>query len=132
MIEESNVYAELLNVIQTYFEGMTQPDESKLRSIFHPDAQLFGIFDGNPVVFPLDVWINRVTGDPKPAADAKLSSAPSDGNEWRVQSIEVRETVARIEVVDRFLEVWYTDFMTLLRMEDGWRIVNKTFTYEKA
>jgi hypothetical protein len=49
-----------------------------------------------------------------------------------VDSVKVVENVATAVVVSRFLDVWYTDLMTLLRGDDGWKIVNKTFTYEKA
>jgi hypothetical protein len=132
MGDQSIVFSEILHTIETYISSLSEPDGEKLRSVFHPDSQLFGVFGGKPVVLPIDAWIERVTGDPKPAPDAKLSPPPADGIEWRIESIEVKETIARVEVVSRFLEVWYTDYITLLQGEGGWSIVNKTFTYEKA
>lgn len=118
-------------VIERYFQGMVEADEKLLREVFHPDAQLFGVFGGDPVVIPLDAWIDRVTGDPKPAPDARLSPPPADGVEWRIESAEVTGNIARVKVIDRFLGVWYTDYLTLLHAEGAWRIVNKTFTYER-
>ena len=71
-------------------------------------------------------------GDPKPADDARVTPPPAAGPAWRVESLDFDAEIARAVVVSRFLDVWYTDYMTLLQGEDGWKIVNKTFTYEKA
>ena len=83
------------------------------------------------MVIPLDAWIERIEGDPKPAADAVISPAPKDGVEWRVLAAEIHGDIARLTVRDRFLGVWYTDVLTLLRADGAWRIVNKTFTYDR-
>ena len=131
MREELSNYPAILDVIETYIDGCAGPDDDKIRSAFHPSAQLFGVFGGKTVVFPIEAWIDRVMGDPKPADDAKVTPPPSKPPAWWVESAEVRDNLARIIVVSRFLDVWYTDFMTLLQTEEGWKIVNKTFTYEK-
>ena len=131
MRDEVAAYPEILDVVQAYIDGCAGPDADKIRSVFHPAAQLFGVFAGKTVVFPIEAWIDRVMGDPKPAADAKVSAPPSEGAAWWVDSLDVTENMARAVVVSRFLDVWYTDLMTLLETEDGWKIVNKTFTYEK-
>ena len=111
--------------------GMVDPDAERIRTAFHPDAQLFGVFGGNPVTIPLEAWIERITGDPKPAPDALVSPPAEPGKEWEVLSLENDGNIARVVVRDQFLGVWYTDYLTLMETEQGWRIVNKTFTYEK-
>ncbi|NNL87076.1 MAG: hypothetical protein HKP27_15545 [Myxococcales bacterium] len=131
MREELSTYPAVLEVIQTYIDGCAGPDDNKIRSVFHPNAQLFGVFSGKTVVFPIEAWIDRVMGDPKPADDARITPAPTKGPAWWVDSVDVTENMARVVVISRFLDVWYTDLMTLLQTEDGWKIVNKTFTYEK-
>ncbi len=131
MRREVASYSDVLEVVQTYIDGCAGPDADKIRSVFHPAAQLFGVFSGKTVMFPIEAWIDRVMGDPKPAEDAKVTPPPSTGAAWWVDSIDVRDNMARAVVVSRFLDVWYTDLMTLLDTEEGWKIVNKTFTYEK-
>ena len=131
MRDEVSAYAEVLDVVQTYIEGCAGPEADKLRSVFHPSAQLFGVFAGKTVVFPIEAWIDRVMGDPQPAPDAKITAPPREGLTWWVDAIDVKENTARAIVVSRFLDVWYTDLMTLLDTEEGWKIVNKTFSYEK-
>ncbi len=131
MREELSNYPAVLEVIERYIDGCAGPDDEKIRSTFHTSAQLFGVFGGKTVVFPIEAWIDRVMGDPKPADDAKVTPAPVSSPAWWVESADVRENMARVIVVSRFLDVWYTDLMTLLETEEGWKIVNKTFTYEK-
>lgn len=132
MATDETAYPEITTLIKTYLDGCAGPDAEKLRSVFHPQAQLFGIFAEKTVVFPIEAWIDRVMGDPKPAADAKVTPVPAKGPLWRIDSLDVTENMARAVVVSRFLDVWYTDLMTLLHCDGAWKIVNKTFTYEKA
>ena len=132
MSKSVSAYSEILSLINKYVEGLSRMNDKKLRSVFHSQAQLFGIMAGKMVIFPIETWIQRVMGDPKPATDAKITPPPSSGDLWYVTSIKVLENIATAVVVCRFLEVWYTDFMTLLFENDEWKIVNKTFTYEKA
>lgn len=132
MREEVSAYPDILELIQTYVDGCAGPDADKIRSVFHPSAQLFGVFAGKTVTFAIEAWIDRVMGDPKPAADAKVTAPPTQGPAWWVDSVDVNENMARAVVVSRFLDVRYTDLMTLLDTEEGWKIVNKTFSYEKA
>ena len=122
---------ELEVLVKRYFQGMVDGDGAAIRDVFHPDAQLFGVFGGQPVTIPLEAWIERIEGDPQPAPDARISPAPEDGVEWRILSAEVEGDIARLAVRDRFLGVWYTDYLTLRRSDGAWRIVNKTFTYDK-
>ncbi len=122
---------ELEVVVKRYFRGMVDGDGATIRAVFHPDAQLFGVFGGEPVAIPLEAWIERIEGDPQPAPDARISPAPEDGVEWRIVGAEVAGDIARLAVRDRFLGVWYTDYLTLLHSDGTWRIVNKTFTYDK-
>ena len=129
---ETDVYSEVLDVIENYIEGCATLSAERIRSVFHTDAQLFGRFAGKTVVFPIEAWIDRVTGNPQPAADAKVTPPPAKGPAWTVDSVDFDENIARAVVVSRFLDVRYTDYMTLLQTDDGWKIVNKTFTYEKA
>ena len=121
----------LQTLVSRYFEGMVAGDGKIIREVFHPEAQLFGVFGGTPVVIPLEAWIERLEGDPQPAPDAAIFPAPEDGVEWRILDAVVDGNVARLTVRDRFLGVWYTDYLTLMQVEGAWRIVNKTFTYEK-
>lgn len=132
MARGESAYPEIITLIKTYLEGCAGPDADKIRSVFHPQAQLFGIFGEKTVVFPIEAWIERVMGDPKPADDAKVTPTPKTGPLWRIDSLDVMDNMARAVVVSRFLDVWYTDLMTLLDSDGGWKIVNKTFTYEKA
>ncbi len=118
-------------LVEQYFDAMTRFDGDAIRAVFHPDAQLFGVFGGNAVTIPLEAWIERIENDPAPAPDAKRSPTPDDGVEWRILDVDRDGDIARVKVQDRFLEVWYTDYLTFRESEGRWQIVNKTFTYER-
>ena len=132
MLKQPERSAEVHAILEKYVQGCMSADGNLIREIFHPEAQLFGKFDGKTVTFPIEAWIDRLTGNPKPASDAKITEPPEDGIEWIVDHLAFDENIAQATVVSRFLNVWYRDHMTLLQTEDGWKIVNKTFTYEKA
>lgn len=119
------------SLVQRYFDAMVAGDGAAIRAVFHSDAQLFGVFGGRPVTIPLEAWIERLENQPAPAPDAKRSPRPQDGVEWRILDVDRDGDIARLKVQDRFLEVWYTDYLTLLETDGEWRIVNKTFTYER-
>lgn len=132
MLKQPESSAEVHRILERYVHGCMNADGNLIREIFHPEAQLFGKFDGKTITFPIEAWIDRLTGNPKPASDAKISEPPKDGIEWSVDHLIFDENIAQATVVSRFLNVWYRDHMTLLQTEDGWKIVNKTFTYEKV
>ena len=102
MREELSSYPAILEVIERYIDGCAGPDDEKIRSTFHTSAQLFGVFAGKTVVFPIEAWIDRVMGDPKPADDAKVTPPPTNSPAWWVESAEVRDNMARVIVVSRF------------------------------
>ena len=85
-------------LVKRYFQGMVDGDGATIRAVFHPDAQLFGVFGGEPVTIPLEAWIARIEGNPQPAPDALISPTPEDGVEWRILSAEVEGDRARILV----------------------------------
>ena len=131
MLKQPESSAEVNSILEKYVHGCVSANGSLIREVFHPEAQLFGKFEGKTVTFAIEAWIDRLTGNPKPANDAKISEPPEDGIEWTIDHLVFDENIAHATVVSRFLNVWYRDHMTLLQTEDGWKIVNKTFTYEK-
>ncbi|SAK85341.1 Putative lumazine-binding protein [Caballeronia fortuita] len=57
-------HQEILSVLPKYFEGMYAGDVALLRSIFHPDAVLFGMVNGTQAlicVYPTLWWGRRFT-----------------------------------------------------------------------
>lgn len=109
--------------VQLYFDGMYRSDVEKLKKAFHPSAALMGYFSGNLTRLPLEKWLEMVAARPSPA---------KNGEEYNMSlvSMDLTETVAVVKVRDYYLGLWFTDYLSLLKIEDTWRIVNKIFHHE--
>ena len=109
--------------VQLYFEGMYHSDVDKLRKAFHPSAALMGYYSGNLAHIPLEKWLEMVAARPAPA---------KNGEEYnmRLVSLDLTENVAAVKVKDLYLGLWFTDYLSLLKIEDEWFIVNKIFHHE--
>jgi len=93
----------------------------RLQAIFHPDARMSGFLGDQCLV-----------GSPQPFFDAVRSAAgsgaPSDyGTE--ITSVAVSGRVAAVTLEERgFLGMDFVDYFHLVKFDDGWKIVSKTFT----
>ncbi|MBB6091194.1 hypothetical protein HNQ60_000040 [Povalibacter uvarum] len=112
-------------VVDRYFEGLYKGDVDLLRSVFHPQAQLFGEVRGKPYHNTLDGYLTAVAGRPSPHAKAEPF-------EMQLLSVEVVNQVASVRARCPMLGLIYIDFLSLANDGTGWRIVNKTFTHVDA
>lgn len=109
--------------VQLYFDGMFHSDVEKLKKAFHPTAALMGYFSGNLTHIPLEKWLEMVAARPSPA---------KNGEEYnmRLVSMDLTESVAMVKVKDLYLGLWFTDYLSLVKIGDQWRIVNKIFHHQ--
>ena len=115
--------AAIRQTVQYYFDGGMNRDSVALRKAFHPDARMLFVRDGQLVVVPIGEYIARVAGDrPKPGE--------VDSTRRRVTSVDVAGDagVARLELEGP--DALVTDYMSLLKVDGRWVIVNKIFTRE--
>ncbi|MGH7578973.1 MAG: nuclear transport factor 2 family protein [Gemmatimonadales bacterium] len=115
--------AAIRQTVQYYFDGGKNRDSVALRKAFHPDARMLYAQDGKLVVVPIDEYIARVAGSrPKPGE--------VDSTIRRVTSVDVTgdAAIARIEL--QRPDAMLTDYMSLLKVDSRWQIVNKIFTRE--
>jgi hypothetical protein len=113
--------AAIRQTVQYYFDGGTHRDSVALRKAFHPDARMLFARDGKLVVVPISEYIARVAGDrPKPGE--------VDSTRKRVTSVDVTGDAAIARVELGRAEGVITDYMSLLKVDGRWQIVNKIFT----
>lgn len=115
--------AAIRQTVQHYFDGGRNRDSVALRKAFHPDARMLFAKDGRLVVVPIDEYIARVGSD-------KLKPGEVDSTRRRVTSVDVAgdAAIARLELERP--DVLLTDYMSLLKVDGRWQIVNKIFTRE--
>lgn len=115
-------HQEVLDVLDRYFEGLFNGDAALLRSIFHPQAMLFGEVKGQPYLKRIDEYLDVV---------ANRTSPRDQGEPFRMEaiSVEVLGDIAYAKVHSPMLGGNYFDYLAFVRQDDRWLIVNKLFTH---
>ena len=110
--------------LQTYFDGMYEGDADKLASVFHEVAHLFGVTDGKLTDWPRQYWLDLVRSRKSPQQqDLKRF-------DWVMQIDRSSPTTAFAKVLCQNPPRYFTDYLTLVKLAEGWRIVSKTYHTE--
>jgi hypothetical protein len=114
-------YPEILNLVDRYFQGVFNGDTELLATLFDPAAQVYGVIDGVPY---------HKTAFDYMAGVAKRQSPASLGEPYRMRtlSLDLLGDIANVRLHSPMLGFDYHLYLTLAKRQDGWKIVNKTFT----
>jgi len=104
-----------------YFRGHATGQGEHFRKIFHPDAKLFAVRDGKYWQLTSEEYIARAAG--KPADDEAQRKR-------RIESVDITGNAAVAKIVLDYPATEFTDYMSLLKIDGEWKIVNKTFYAE--
>ncbi len=107
--------------IENYFKGHATGEGEYFRKAFHPEAKLFFIREGKFSQLTSEEYISRANGKP-PADEAQRKR--------QIESINITGNAAIVKVVLDYPTVKFTDYMSLLKFDGEWKIVNKTFFAE--
>lgn len=123
MTEKKSEMEAIAQTIQLYFDGMYYSDAEKLNQAFHPESFLTGHVEGNTARISFEDWKGMVAKTPPPA---------ENGEEYdmRIVSIDVTGLTASVKVADLYRATRYTDYLSLVKLDDTWQIVNKIFHHE--
>lgn len=113
-------YQEILAVLKDYFTGLYTGDTALLRKVMHPEAALFAELRGQSYYKRLDAYLEGV-------ASRKSPKEVGEPYRMRVLSLDVTHNMAHAKVHVPALGFNYYNYLTLLRREGGWVIVNKVF-----
>jgi len=108
-------------VLGDYFKGLYTGDTALLRTVFHPDAALFAERGGQSYYKRLDDYLDGVAARASPA---------SLGEPYRMQvlAIDVTRDIAMARVHVPALGFNYVNYLSFVRWQGRWVIVNKVFT----
>ena len=107
--------------IEHYFRGHATGQGEHFRKVFHPDAKLFAVREGKYWQLTSEEYIARAPG--KPPAD-------EEQRKRSIESVDISGNAAIAKVVLDYPQVKFTDYMSLLKIDGQWMIVNKTFYAE--
>lgn len=110
--------------LENYIKAHATGDPEFARKAFHTEGNMTFIRDGKFVTETFDSFIKRAfTG--KPAADEEKRK---DGR--KIEAIDVNGSAAVGKIVLDYPNVKFVDYMTLLKIDGEWKIVNKSFYAE--
>ena len=117
-------YQEITELVQTYFDGLYEGDTAKLAGIFHPSSHLFAHVDGEFIDWPREQWFEVVRGR---EALAEKGLPRHD----RIVSIDMSdENTAVVTCECAIPPRYFTDFLSLIRIDGDWQIVSKSFRFD--
>ena len=115
----SNERELISETIQLYFDGMIERDKSKLEKAFISEARLIGYRGENFTLTTFESWAEATSkGEARNPAVYK--------NE--IVSIRVQGNAAAVETELYWPGIYYYDFLTLMKIDGEWKIVNKSWS----
>jgi hypothetical protein len=108
---------DVIAVAGTYYTAMVDADDAELRRVFHPQASVIGNFAGALEFTDLDGFIASTS-------DAKAGDRPF---EYRVDGLVLVGDTAVVTVGGYCYGTWFTDHLSMIRIDGDWRIVAKIF-----
>jgi hypothetical protein len=118
--------ADVEKVIQlSYFNGaFNDLDTVSMRKGFHPDFAIFSAKGNEISRYPIDVWINAIE---KRKQDPNFDKSQTK-MDCKIASLDITEgsAAAKIEISKNGKKI-YTDYLSLLKFDDGWKIVAKVY-----
>jgi hypothetical protein len=104
--------------LENYVRAHAAGDPEFIRKAFHPEAKVMFFANDKFNQWSAEEFAARFTG--KPAAD-------EDKRKRSFEIIDVSGNAAIAKVVLDYPTVKFTDYMTLLKIDGEWKIINKTF-----
>ena len=107
--------------LENYLKGHATGDGEYMRKAFHPDAKVFSYRDGKLNQLTSLEFAARFTG--KPAPDE------AQRKRW-IESIRITGNAGIGVIVLDYPQTKFVDYMSLLKVDGEWKIINKTFYAE--
>jgi len=119
----SNDHSEIVDALIPYFDGFYEGDIEKLKMVFHPSCHLYCATHVPMTDFDMNTVYARVAGRSKPSERGD----PRDDGIITIDQSGPECAFAKIYIA--LGNQMFTDYLTLLKIDDRWQIITKTFTY---
>lgn len=107
--------------LEDYIKGHETGKGDFMRKAFYADAKIMAFRDGKLVNLTLEEFASRFSG--QPAADESQRRR-------RIDSVEITGNAGIGKITLHYPTVTFTDYMSLLKIDGTWKIVNKVFYAE--
>lgn len=117
-------YAELVEVLTHYFDGLHHSDAGKLAEVFHPQAIYASASEGSLTHLTMDAYLPMVEKRPSPASRG-------EARRDRILSIEFAGPVTALACVECAIGPRrFTDLLSFVRLDGRWRLIAKVFHFD--
>lgn len=114
--------AAIRETVQQYLHGLKFNDVESLKKAFYPEAKLFFVKkNGELGQLTQAQWYEGFKG----------SAGKEEQGELQIAALDVTGTVASVKVEEDYPTSHYTDYVSLLKLNGEWKIVNKVFYARK-
>ena len=112
--------AEIRQAIENcYFRGLDEGDHSIILQLFLPETRLIFVRDGEMTIWTQEEWAQTQIFDPE--------NRPDLAWEREIVSVDIAESAACAKVISTSEQVQFIDYLSLLKIDGRWRVVNKIF-----
>ena len=108
--------------LENYLKGHETGNAEFMKKAFYTEGKLIFVRDGKYTTRTFDEYIGGMK-DGKPAVDE------AQRKRW-IESLEISGNAGVGKIILDYPSVKFTDYMTLLKIDGEWKIVNKSFFAE--
>jgi|ERR1700676_209767 Putative lumazine-binding len=119
--EGNETQPEVTRPVQQYFDLLYTSDLELFDRVFDDQAQLYGLADGTPVVWPAAKYRAIIKGRESPQA----LGARREEEILELDFASATQAFAKVRV--RINNMVFIDYLTALKLTKGWRVVSKTY-----
>lgn len=109
-------------LVQLYFDGLYESDTDKLASAFHPTADLRSREKGELKVINMNDWLALIRD--------RKALPKKERHDFVVSIDRSDENTAFVKVLCQLPPRYFTDYLVAMKLNDGWRIVSKSYRYD--
>ena len=110
--------------LQTYLDGLYHSDTTRLRRALHVDARYVSATGDDLVSLSMADYLPIVDARPSPAS----RNDPRSDQITEIQFAGPKTAFVRLNC--SVGERYFTDFLTLIRVDNRWQIISKVFHYD--
>ena len=120
MAEQADDRQQIEQTVRRYFDGLYNSSGDDIKATFHPDAMITGFMSdtGEMAAMKFDRFVTFVEDQTSPASTG-------EPYELDIVAVDIAGQVATAKVIDRYLGKRFTDYLSLVKDDKGWRIYNK-------
>jgi hypothetical protein len=107
--------------LENYLRGHATGDGEYFKKAFHPEAKLFWFRDGKLMTRTSAEYIAGATGTPAPDEVQR--------KRW-IENVSITGNAGIATIILDYPTVKFTDYLSLLKVDGEWKIINKTFYAE--